>query len=216
MLARLALTTPETFVVSLASSDNPIQVMMRESAVTVMDGARRFTVPVPWFVAVPTTVSVMTDSPWLATTTIAPAQWSPTPLTVTSVSPAPAIFPKTVSVETFVAPGLIVFSNSLVHPPGVVGVPAAVAESEDSMMMYMASPETGASAVGTAARKLVVPLPKAPMPRTVGAAINPYAMRIIALVASAAGKVMVKVPLVEVLSAPKSRTTIALLAWVLL
>lgn len=42
--------------------------------------------------------------------------------------------------------------------------------------------------------------------------IRPYAILIIALLASAVGKATVKSPLVDVLSAPKSNTTTALLA----
>src|SRR3990172_2279369 len=88
-------------------------------------------------------------------TIIAPEQCSPTPSTVTFASPAPAIFPKIVSVLTAGStddPAANVCSKSLDQPPGVFGVPAVVLESDDSMMMYMASPATGAlPPVGTAA-----------------------------------------------------------------
>jgi hypothetical protein len=69
---------------------------------------------------------------------MAPAQWFPTPLTVTLDSLAPAILPKMVSVETAGSveePARKVCSKSFDHPLGVLGVPPAVVEFVDSMMM---------------------------------------------------------------------------------
>jgi hypothetical protein len=142
--ARFAFVTPETLVVSLASSENPMQWTIREAAVTVIPGVERLDVPVPWSAAVPTTMSVVTfATPWSATTSIAPRQWFPTPSTVTAPSEAPAILAKIVRVlhaGSTELPAANVCSKILSQPPGMFGVPAVVVESVDSKTMIIRSP----------------------------------------------------------------------------
>jgi len=147
--ARFAFVTVPTFVESAASSEKPTHRTIRESAVTVIDGVRTAVVVIPWSAAVPTTMFVVTfTTPWSAMTSIAPEQWSPTPLTVTSPAEFEvAILAKIVSVlhaGSVDDPAANVCSKILANAPlaslGSDGVPAVVVESVDSMTMIIRSP----------------------------------------------------------------------------